>query len=540
MSTLSVLTGQAAKPAADLGGRVFLVIDDLESMRQVTVNQLRLLGAGKILTAHNGFDGLRTLRNANVDVVLSDWNMPVMDGMALLKAMRADPKLRAVPLIMITAEADREHVQEAIAQGVTSLLLKPYSSAQLENRVIKALSWKLRAAAGEGAITPLAPALTVSGAAMPTGAAPPTAVARTLPTLLLVDDAPDNLLLLSTLFKSEYRIRLAPNGAKALEICLSEQPPDLVLLDIMMPDMDGFEVARRMRAHPSAEGIPVIFVTAMDSRDAHHQGLALGAVDFITKPIDPDMVKLRVRNFMRYVQMRRDQQADYDNMVEAAHLRGELERMVRHDARPPLLGALGVLHQLLADAGLTPAQHAELQLAEQGCLQALDQINLSTELYRIETGQFQLNAQPLALAGLLQAVTDRYQAELAAKSLRLVWRVEGAAGTELRALGDASLCHCLFDSLIKNAVQAAPAGSQVEVTLQDQSPLQVRIRNRGAVPAALRERFFDKYVTHNTAPGAGLGTYAARLLVQAQHGQLQLEVSDAQDSTTLIVRLPRA
>lgn len=529
MSTLSVLTGQPTKPATDLARRVFLVIDDLESMRQVTVNQLRLLGAGKILTAHNGADGLRLLRNTSVDVVLSDWNMPVLDGMGLLKAMRADPNLKAIPLIMITAEADRQHVEEAIAQGVTSLLLKPYSSAQLENRVTKALSWKLRAG----------PAAAVVPATLPVVAATPKPEPPSQPTVLLVDDAPDNLMLLSELLKPEYRIRLAANGAKALEICLSDPAPDLVLLDIMMPDIDGFEVARRMRAHPGAQGIPVIFVTAMNSPDAHRQGLELGAVDFIIKPIDPDMVKLRVRNFMRYVQLRRDQQADYDNMVELAHLRDELARINRHNAKPPLQGALSVVQELLKPPETAPAFKASLRLVQQGCLQALDHINLTSELYRIENGQFALVAEPVPLLELLEAVIAAHQTSMQAKSLQVDWLQDVATVARVRAQGDISLCHCVFDNLIKNAIQAAPVGSRIQISVVDQSPVEIHISNRGAVPSEIRARFFDKYVSHNTAHGAGLGTYAARLLVQAQHGELRLDVSDAHDTTTLIALLPR-
>jgi len=115
----------------------------------------------------------------------------------------------------------------------------------------------------------------------------------------------DNLLMLSHLFMDKYQVRITHTGEKALEICQSNTPPDLVLLDIMMPGMDGFEVARRMREHPTSEAIPVIFVTAMTGDDARLKGLELGAVDFVTKPVDPDMLKLRVRNFMRFVEQRK-------------------------------------------------------------------------------------------------------------------------------------------------------------------------------------------------------------------------------------------
>lgn len=105
----------------------FLVVDDFDAMRRITVNQLRQLGAQNILSAKDGREALHILKSQPVNMVLSDWNMPVMSGLELLKAMREDPKLLGVPFVMITAEAERPRIEEAIACGVTSLVLKPYS-----------------------------------------------------------------------------------------------------------------------------------------------------------------------------------------------------------------------------------------------------------------------------------------------------------------------------------------------------------------------------------------------------------------------------
>ena len=93
----------------------------------------------------------------------------------------------------------------------------------------------------------------------------------------------------------------------------------------MMPGMDGFEVARQLREHPSSEHIPVIFVTAATDEESQAKSMALGAVDFVTKPINPDALNIRVRNFMRYVDLRRQLQADYDGMLENARLREQVE-----------------------------------------------------------------------------------------------------------------------------------------------------------------------------------------------------------------------
>ena len=110
---------------------VFLVIDDFEPMRKVTSAQLRSMGVSAIATANNGAEGLRILKRQRVDIVLSDWNMPIMDGLELLKAVRADEKLAHLPFIMITAEAERDRIEEAISSGVTDLLVKPYTAERL-------------------------------------------------------------------------------------------------------------------------------------------------------------------------------------------------------------------------------------------------------------------------------------------------------------------------------------------------------------------------------------------------------------------------
>ena len=116
--------------------------------------------------------------------------------------------------------------------------------------------------------------------------------------VLAVDDAPENLHVISGVLRPHYKVRAAPSGERALEICFSGSPPDLVLLDIEMPEMDGYEVLRRLSAARETAGIPVIFVTARDSEQDEQVGLDLGAVDYITKPISPAILLARVRTHL--------------------------------------------------------------------------------------------------------------------------------------------------------------------------------------------------------------------------------------------------
>jgi putative two-component system response regulator len=129
--------------------------------------------------------------------------------------------------------------------------------------------------------------------------------------ILVVDDTPENIDLLSEILRDDYRIRVATSGEKALQIACSDEPPDLILLDIMMPGLNGLEICRRLKANPDRRRIPIIFVTAMSSTADEELGLATGAVDYITKPISPPIVKARVRTHLALY----DQSRELEYMV---------------------------------------------------------------------------------------------------------------------------------------------------------------------------------------------------------------------------------
>ncbi|MCX7173049.1 MAG: hybrid sensor histidine kinase/response regulator [Proteobacteria bacterium] len=564
----------------------FLVVDDYDTLRKVTVNQLRQLGAGRIVEAVNGIEALKALARQPFTLILSDWNMPVMNGLDLLLSVRSNPVLFRLPFVMVTADAERHRVTQAIQVGVSELLVKPYTSVRLAERLEHALKWVPR---HNEPIDPVAVSqalgitlqtagaahaaksaykvdlLNLSAMTAPAADMPPTAVAPAKPavapaavvaptvaassrpstqdklTILVVDDTPDNLQLLSHLFKEEYRVRIAHNGAKALSICQSDTPPDLILLDIMMPDMDGFEVAKRLREHPSSECIPIIFVTAMTDEAARLKGMELGAVDFVTKPIDPDALRVRVKNFMRYVDLHRQLQADYDGMMEAARLKEDVEHITRHDMKGPLAGVIGLVQSLADDAKLDSNQVKQLRMVEEAALQVLNMVNLSTELFKIETGRFKLDPQPVNILEILGRIVDMSRATYADKHFNIFVDSDVPEGQEKPlVLGDAMFCYSLFQNLIKNACEAAPEKSRILVRLQDQAPLRILIQNQGAVPASIRKRFFDKFVTEGKQDGTGLGTYSAKLLTEAQGGRIELAVSDEANTTSITVSLPRA
>ncbi len=146
-------------------------------------------------------------------------------------------------------------------------------------------------------------------------------------TVLIVDDAPDNLALMTSLLKDLYKTKVALNGDKALQIAMSQDPPDLILLDIMMPGIDGYEVCRRLKENNATSEIPVIFLTAKTDVEDEQKGLELGAVDYITKPVSPPIVMARVRNHLM-LQSAREYLKEKNQFLESAFSRYVSSRVI--------------------------------------------------------------------------------------------------------------------------------------------------------------------------------------------------------------------
>jgi adenylate cyclase len=145
-------------------------------------------------------------------------------------------------------------------------------------------------------------------------------------TILVVDDTPDNLSLMAGLLKDTYRVKLANSGEKALAAVRGPSPPDLILLDIMMPGMSGYEVCEQLKQDPATRDIPIIFLTAMNAADDEKKGLDLGAADYLTKPVSPPIVLARVRNHLAFKRLRDLDQLRMVTMSEEKQLL-ELEQM---------------------------------------------------------------------------------------------------------------------------------------------------------------------------------------------------------------------
>ncbi|MBF0162066.1 MAG: hybrid sensor histidine kinase/response regulator [Magnetococcales bacterium] len=361
-------------------------------------------------------------------------------------------------------------------------------------------------------------------------------------TILVVDDSPENLAILKRVLGERYSVRPAINGKVALKAAMVEPLPDLILLDIMMPEMDGFEVCERLKEDPLSREIPIIFITAKDQVEDETRGLKAGAVDYISKPFSIPVVMARVATHLAMHAAHVQIKQQYIALQEMEKLRKDVEAITRHDLKTPIGGILSCMELLLGDDSIPPGEQKEFfHMIRDSANQLQEMVNMSMNLINMEQGRYEAVLQPIALLPVFQRILTDHRVWIERKRLTVAITLDGQPVRERQSftvLGDKTLCYTMFANLCKNALEASGTDQTVTIALHnaDNQMASIAIHNHGAVPEAIRERFFEKYVTHGKRGGTGLGTYSSRLMATTQRGTISLHSSE-QEGTTLTVTL---
>lgn len=355
--------------------------------------------------------------------------------------------------------------------------------------------------------------------------------------VLIVDDDPGARDTFEALLSSEpITLSFAKTGPEALER-VSAAPPDLILLDVMMPGMNGFEVCRKLKQNPDWAPIPVILVTALESRRDLESGFEAGADEFLSKPVRGGELRVRTRSMLRIKQL-------YDQLLDTLKLREELAHMIVHDMKSPVSVIMGMSEFLslkLSDH-LSPEGAKGLEkIREQGG-RLNNYLTDMLMLAKMEAGNPILSRGPVDVVDLLRTAVAH------GRSMAM-GRVEVAADlpAESRTLSlDRNLMHRVFDNLIGNALKFSPDGGRVVIEARypqapDTATLQVRICDEGpGIPVEHRERIFEKYevadMKRRGIPQYGLGLVFCRMVVEGHGGQIFVE-SNAPRGAIFVVLL---
>lgn len=255
-----------------------LIVDDVSENLHAMMSILRDHYA--IVAAVSGEKALEIAsRSPKPDLILLDIKMPGMDGYEVLRRLKADPSTSSIPVIFVTALSESADEAKGLTMGAADYITKPVNPELLKLRVLTQLELHCYRRK---------PVFMQSGANE----------LAAKKTILVVDDVPENVHELISALSDEYHVIAATNGEKAIEIVEGASPPDLILLDIVMPEMDGYQVCRRIKSSPVGNRIPVIFLSVIDEAVEKVRGFSMGAADFITKPFNIDEVRARVRTHL--------------------------------------------------------------------------------------------------------------------------------------------------------------------------------------------------------------------------------------------------
>ena len=214
-------------------------------------------------------------------------------------------------------------------------------------------------------------------------------------TILVVDDVPENLRLLEDLLSGQgYKINATTSGHLAVQSILCN-PPDLILLDIIMPEIDGFAVCKKIKGHEKSKDIPIIFISALDQPEDKVKAFNSGGVDYITKPFQAEEVIARVNTHLSIRNCYKKLERQNIELAETARLKEEVDHLMQHDLKNPLTPILSFPKLIRNNRHLTEKQSKYLNQIEQSGYRILDMINRSTDLIKMERGIYQLKPVPV-------------------------------------------------------------------------------------------------------------------------------------------------
>ena len=350
--------------------------------------------------------------------------------------------------------------------------------------------------------------------------------------VLIVDDDPKNRLVLRAVLEQQgHCIGEAEDGEQALQKVRTD-PPDVVVLDVMMPGISGYEVCNRLKRDPATAHIPVLMVTALTDRASRLKGMEKGANDFITKPVDIHEVALRVRNAVYSKRLFDQLEEKYTKLKELEEIRDNLVHMIIHDLRQPLTAIMGYLQLFQIQEG-EEADASLIQSAISSVVLAADMTNAVLDIQRQEEGKLQLNRGEYSLQSLAEESIKALEPLMNGHTIRF-------EAVEKQAIADCDrdLIQRVIMNLLVNAVNYTPGNGTVSLRIESVGPrVKFSVSDTGiGIPEEFQTAIFDRFgqVESRKIAGkhsSGLGLTFCKMAVEEHGGEIGVESDPGQGST---------
>jgi len=353
--------------------------------------------------------------------------------------------------------------------------------------------------------------------------------------ILVVDDNPANVQLLSRMLKERgYRVRAALSGSLALQAVLNN-PPDLILLDINMPEMNGYEVCERLKADEATQAIPVIFISALTETNDKVRAFEAGGVDYITKPFQFKEVEARVNTHLQLCRQQKELERSYALLREAESLRDSLVHMIAHDLRNSLTAVSGYYELVMLKDGKALSEKSVnyLRRGEESVSSLVRMINTMLDVSRMEAGALNLNISSFDLVG----TAARVLAELEIMKGRIDLRLDAPSGS-CAVSADRDLISRVIQNLVGNALKCVATDGWVRLGVEPgEGVVRVTVEDNGpGIEPEYFQKIFEKFGKAANGSGAnqnstGLGLAFCKLAIEAHGGRIGVESEVGRGST---------
>jgi len=370
--------------------------------------------------------------------------------------------------------------------------------------------------------------------------------------ILVVEDNETNRVYLNLLLEDEYRVSLAENGAQALQIAVTHPQPQLILLDIVMPEMDGYEVCRRLKKNPDTQDILVIFFTSLLEEGGEYKGLSIGAIDYIAKPVQPELLRIRIKQHLDLLHAREELQKALEKEHQANLAKSEFLANMSHEMRTPMHAILSY-----ANFGLRRTNKVPLEKLAEYFQEIKDSgerltllLNDLLDLAKLEAGSMSYAMEEHNILAVVKEAVMEFQA--AAEEKGIILALDAPATPLIGRFDDARIGQ-VVRNLLSNALKFTESGKKITLQVTEEmyslkeqennQAIKISIRDQGVgIPPSEIETIFDKFIQSSTtksgAGGTGLGLTICNQIIQAHHGKIWAK-NNKNGGATFFVLLPK-
>jgi signal transduction histidine kinase len=371
--------------------------------------------------------------------------------------------------------------------------------------------------------------------------------------ILIVDDEERNVKLVKGMIMSEkYEVATATCGQDALEY-LESDLPDLIVLDVMMPDIDGFEVCRRLKQDEATRHIPILMVTALMEKEHRVKAMEVGADDFLSKPVDRTELLVRVKSLLR-IKSYHDKVLESYEQITAKNMelekleqtKEELTHMVVHDLMNPLsVISMGLDLLMFDQLNYNEEQKKTMQQCHYNCDELKRMIQSMLDIHKMEDGKLQPSNKELEVSELIEHLMESFQASAEYNQIELEFDSQDSGHT---LYGDEMLIKRVISNLISNAIRHTPPFGKVKIGVtgvEGNGTLQLSVSDTGdGIDPAYHDKIFERFEQVDLKKSgakvgsSGLGLAFCKMAVEAHGGDIWVESEGSGNGSTFYLKVP--